>query len=180
MTQAKTKMTAKKKVGRKSIYTKELADKIVELIADGKSERKISKMKDMPHRDTINQWKRDPNKKEFSDRIIDARASAAELWDDKRKETVEELKKYILNTIFNKEIVDPGVVRGYDLILREYARSAANCDDSRFGDRKKVQMTGKDDGPIEVKQEIDLSHVKTENLKAVREMLYGTETADTN
>ena len=55
------------KTGRPTIYTKELADKICLLLADGDSLLKISKRDEMPSRSTIHEWLLDETKKEFSD-----------------------------------------------------------------------------------------------------------------
>ena len=43
--------------GRPSLYSDELAEKIVELIADGYSERQIEAMEGMPSRRTMLRWK---------------------------------------------------------------------------------------------------------------------------
>lgn len=51
---------------------------------------------------------------------------------------------------------------------------------SRCGwkETSRQEITGKDGEPIKTEQVADLSKVKTEDLKAVRELLYGTKTAD--
>lgn len=53
---------------------------------------------------------------------------------------------------------------------------------SRCGwkETSRQEITGKDGEPIKTEQTADLSKIKTENLKAVRELLYGTKTADTD
>ena len=53
---------------------------------------------------------------------------------------------------------------------------------SRCGwkETSRQEITGKDGEPIKTEQVADLSKVKTEDLKAVRELLYGTKTADTD
>ena len=56
MATAKKKPAAKRKTGRPTKYTKELADKICELLAEGKSINQISKMRGMPHRSTVWGW----------------------------------------------------------------------------------------------------------------------------
>ena len=45
------------KMGRPSIYTPELAEKICDLIREGKSERQICKMPGMPDAKTLLRWK---------------------------------------------------------------------------------------------------------------------------
>ena len=52
-----TKPAPKKKMGRPTIYTKALADKICDLIRTGLSEAQICSKKEMPGLSTIGQWK---------------------------------------------------------------------------------------------------------------------------
>lgn len=56
MATAKKKPAVKRKTGRPTKYTKELADKLCELLAEGKSINQISKMRGMPHRSTVWGW----------------------------------------------------------------------------------------------------------------------------
>ena len=169
------------------MYSKELADKIIELIESGVSETQLSKKKDMPSLRTIQYWK--DKHPEFLQRSARARQISAERFREEALQVAYDTAKFADDVANLKKITVGGIPlveipKGYvdakRLLVQELNREAAIRDDSRFGDRKKVQMTGKDDGPIEVRQEVDLSNITTENLKAVREMLYGTETADTN
>lgn len=58
------------RTGRPRVYTKELGDKICDLIASGLSLRKVCKLDGIPSRDTISQWI--VNDKDFSDQYARA------------------------------------------------------------------------------------------------------------
>lgn len=169
------------------MYTKALADKIIALIEEGKSERKICQMPGMPTVRTLQAWK-DANE-EFLRRSARARQVSAEKFREEALQVAQETADFADDVANGRKLTIGGVPlveipKGYvdakRLLVQELNREAAIRDDSRYGDRKKVQMTGKDDGPIEIKQEVDLANVTTENLKAVRELLYGAKTADTD
>lgn len=183
----KSKTAAKKKMGRPSLYSKALADKIIALIEEGKSESKICKMAGMPSHETLRKWK-DTNP-EFLARSARARQESAEMFREEALRVAQETADFAEDVANMRKVTIGGIPlveipKGYvdakRLLVQELNREAAIRDDSRYGDRKKVQMTGKDDGPIEIKQEVDLANVTTENLKAVRELLYGAKTADTD
>ncbi|WP_337475247.1 hypothetical protein [Duodenibacillus massiliensis] len=74
MATAKKKPAAKRKTGRPTKYTKELADKLCELLAEGKSINQISKMRGMPHRSTVWGWQ--DEHPECFDKTARARARA--------------------------------------------------------------------------------------------------------
>lgn len=138
MTTKKT-ATSKKKVGRPSLYTEALADKIISLIEEGHSERQIGQMPGMPTARTIIRWK-DENA-EFCRRSARAREASAELFDDKRREAAEWLLQMAEERNTSGKSFPKGVVDAVRAVMQEHARSAALRDDSRFGDRKKVDVT---------------------------------------
>lgn len=138
MTTKKT-ATSKKKTGRPSLYTEALADKIVGLIEEGYSERQIGKMPGMPSVVTIWKWKEE--NPEFLKRSARAREISAELYDDKRREAAEWLLQMAEERNENGKSFPKGVVDAVRAVMQEHARSAALRDDSRFGDRKKVDVT---------------------------------------
>lgn len=138
MTTKKT-ATSKKKVGRPSLYTEALAEKIVGLIEEGYSERQIGQMQGMPTARTILRWK-DENA-EFCRRSARAREASAELFDDKRREAAEWLLQMAEERNTSGKSFPKGVVDAVRAVMQEHARSAALRDDSRFGDRKKVDVT---------------------------------------
>ena len=135
-----TKKTAtSKKVGRPTLYTEALADKIVGLIEEGYSERQIGKMAGMPDASTISRWK--DERPDFCKRSARAREASAELFDDKRREAAEWLLQMAEERNENGKSFPKGVVDAVRAVMQEHARSAALRDDSRFGDRKKVDVT---------------------------------------
>lgn len=136
---------AKKKMGAPSLYSKELADKIVDLISQGFSEREISKKRGMPSLRTIQNWKdRHPD---FLQRSAQAREESAALYDDKRRRTNEWLRDLMEEHAKSGKPIPKGVVEAARAVMQEDARSAANRNDALFGDRKTVAIdAAKDTG----------------------------------
>lgn len=66
-------------VGRPSIYTKDIADKICQRISEGESVRTIVKDPEMPSSSSIFRWLLDEDKKEFWEQYEKARNIQAEL-----------------------------------------------------------------------------------------------------
>ena len=153
----------KKKTGRPTLYSEALADKICNLIAQGFSERQISKMDGMPDAFTIRRWK--DKYEDFCARTVRAREISAEVWDDRREEKNNDMMAYVLKCMTEGDEVDPGVIRAFDIHLRELARSAANRNDALFGDRKKVSLTGANNGPVKIDTEV--KKLSAEELLAI-------------
>lgn len=133
-----------KKKGAPSRYTEELADKIVDLIEQGYSERQIAAMDDMPSRMTIQRWK--DEHPDFCDRSARAREASAERFDDERTERAAWLMGQVEHYAGIGLGMPKGIVEGTKVVMQEFARSAALRDDSRFGDRKTVKVDAKADG----------------------------------
>lgn len=138
MATAKKKPAAKRKTGRPTKYTKELADKICELLSEGKSERKICKMPGMPARRTLLSWKED--NPEFLRQSAQARAQGAEVYDEKRRENADYLLDLIKASALSGRDIPKGVVEGLKVVIQEDARSAANLDPNRFSDKQKIDV----------------------------------------
>ena len=75
--------STKKKMGRPTRYSHELAEKICDLIRSGKSERQICAMKGMPSIQTLWVWKE--KHPEFLEQSARARADSADFYNDRRK-----------------------------------------------------------------------------------------------
>lgn len=102
------KTTTKRKRGAPSLYTKELAAKIVDLISQGYSEREICKMPGMPDYSTVKRWKdRYP---EFCALSAQAREESAALYDDKRRQTNEWLRDLMEEHAKSGKPIPKGVV----------------------------------------------------------------------
>ena len=145
MATARKTTTTKRKRGAPSLYTEELAEKIVALISQGYSEREISKMSGMPTPATIRAWKdTHPN---FLTRSAQAREESAALYDDKRRKTNEWLRDLMEEHARTGKPIPKGVVEAARAVMQEDARSAANRNDALFGDRKTVAIdAAKDTG----------------------------------
>ena len=156
------------KMGRPSVYTPELAEKICDLIREGKSERQICKMPGMPDAKTLLRWK-DTNS-DFCLQSARAREASAEKFNDELLELQENLNNELTTRLLNGEDFPRGAIEAYRVLMQEKARQVSWRDDSRFGDRKTVKIQS--DTP-------DLSTIDMEKLKAARELLYD-ETPDTD
>lgn len=127
-----------RKGGRPSSYTPELAAKICEMIADGKSEREICRIEGMPSASTLWRWKEEHP--EFRNRSARARQESADLYDDQRRAICDELTMLARNAADEGVPIPKGVVEAMRASMQELARSAAIRDDSRYGDRKTVKV----------------------------------------
>lgn len=167
MTTKKT-ATSKKKVGRPSLYTDELADKIVGLIEEGYSERQIGKMAGMPSAVTIWKWKEE--RPEFLKRSARARELSASIYREKALKIAESVNDFADEVERShrdavekdandpeydedgsvkktpKLCIPPGWVEAKKLVIQELNREAALRDDSRFGDRKTVKLDATPEG----------------------------------
>ena len=133
------KVTDKKgQNGRPSTYTQEIADKIIDLIEQGYSERKIAQMEGMPGSSTIQNWK--DTHPDFLERSARARKKSADVYNDRRIEEMEWLTEQARNAATSGSSIPKGVVEATRAVMQELAREAAFRDDSRFGDRKTVAV----------------------------------------
>lgn len=132
--------STKNKVGRPSSYTQELADEIIELIRNGYSEREICRKRGMPSLKTLWNWK--DQHPEFLRQSARARADSAMIFDDLRMKEVTKLKRLAENRLDLRLELPRTYIEAKKIIIQEFARSAALRDDSKFGDRKQVAVTG--------------------------------------
>lgn len=155
------------KGGRPSTYTPELAERICDLIREGKSERQICKMPGMPDAVTLRRWK-DTNP-EFCTQSARAREESASLYREKALGIAQETANTAVKAL-RGEITDGlgepvkdlprGYVEAQKLLIQELNREAALRDDRNYGDRRRVAVTGADGGAvkIETKQVTSLSN----------------------
>lgn len=113
--------------GRPSSYTKEIAEKICDLIAVGRSSRQIAAVDGMPSRDTIFRWIRTEDG--FSDQYAKARMAQAAFFVDEIIEIADDVDG------------DPARDR-LRLDTRKWA--AGKYAPKVFGDAIKHEHTGKD------------------------------------
>lgn len=166
-------MATRAKKGRPSIYSPELAAKICELIRSGKSERQICAMKGMPAIQTLWVWKQ--KYPDFLEQSARARADSAEFYNDQRQKKADELYKIAKKHLKMGLDIPKGVVEAIKVSIQEDAREAGLRDDSRYGDRKRVALTGADGGAVKVetKQQYDLSNLSVSDLEKLEAILNG-------
>lgn len=148
------KPAAPKRTGRPSKYTPELGEKICKLIAEGKSERQISSMAGMPSLVTMWNWK--DKYPEFLNESVRARAASAEHFNDEVLRLSDELQNELSQRIGNNEAFPKGTVEAYKVLMQEAARQAAIRDDSRYGARKQVALTGADGGAVKIEAKTEI------------------------
>ena len=168
-------MATRAKKGRPSIYSPELAAKICELIRSGKSERQICAMNGMPAIQTLWVWKQ-----KYPDFLVQsarARADSAEFYNDQRQKKADELYKIAKKHLKMGLDIPKGVVEAIKVSIQEDAREAGLRDDSRYGDRKRVALTGADGGAVKVetKQQYDLSNLSGSDLEKLEAILNGID-----
>ena len=165
--------STKKKMGRPTRYSHELAEKICDLIRSGKSERQICAMKGMPALQTLWVWKE--KHPEFLEQSARARADSADVYNDRRQKKADELYEIAKEHLRQGESIPKGVVEAIKASIQEDAREAGLRDDSRFGDRKRVALTGPTGGAVKIENNLVLDDVSLDDLKKVRALLYGKE-----
>ena len=167
--------STKKKMGRPTRYSHELAEKICDLIRSGKSERQICAMKGMPDTKTLWAWKE--KYPDFLHQSARARADSADFYNDRRQKKADALYKIANEHLRLGENIPKGVVEAIKGSIQEDAREAGLRDDSRYGDRKRVALTGPTGGAVKVetKQQYDLSNLSVSDLEKLEVILNGTE-----
>lgn len=136
--EADNKKPAAKKTGRPHGYTEEKALEICELVADGESINKISKMPGMPARSTILKWFRDvPG---FSDMYIRAKEIGFEVLADEiidLADAPENTKKEELNR--------------HHLMIETRKWLLAKLQPRKYGERVTQEIVGnREESPVQV------------------------------
>ncbi|HAN5144970.1 TPA: DNA-binding protein [Escherichia coli] len=135
---ADDKKPAAKKVGRPHGYTEEKALEICELVADGQSINKISKMLGMPTRSTILKWFRDVP--EFS--IMYARA---------KEIGFEVLADEIIDLSDAAENIKAEELRRHQLMIDTRKWLLAKLQPRKYGERVTQEVVGnKEEAPVQV------------------------------
>ena len=134
-TKQKTKAKPKRKMGRPSKYSKRLADKICELMAEGMSLRSIcDEIPGMPHVRTVFKWIRDKE---------DFRHQYAHAMDERLYRLCEDTIEIADNVVADKDEVAKARVR---IAAREYYLS--KMDPKRYGRREHVEVQPVGDKPM--------------------------------
>ncbi|HAW7813118.1 TPA: DNA-binding protein [Escherichia coli] len=132
------KEPAAKKVGRPHGYTEEKALEICELVADGQSINKISKLPGMPNRSTILKWFRDVP--EFSTMYARAKDIGFEVLADE-----------ILDIADNEDNVDKDKCRRSQLMIDTRKWLLAKLQPRKYGERVTQEIVGnKEEAPVQI------------------------------
>jgi hypothetical protein len=131
----------KKKTGRPPLYSKEMAERICDLVATGENDYTIEKMPGFPRAETIRQWR---NKHaDFSALYARAREDRA----DFRAARIDGHMKKLLN-----DELKPDAVR---VLIDGEKWLAAKEQPKRYGDKIAHVGGGDDDAPIRFVDEAD-------------------------
>lgn len=153
---ADNKKPAAQKVGRPHGYTEEKALEICELVADGESINKISKMPGMPARSTILKWFRDVP--EFSNMYTCAKEIGFEVLADE-----------IIDLADAPENIEKEERNRHHLMIETRKWLLAKLQPRKYGERLTQEIVGDANNPVHVEQR---SHMSIEEYKiARREML---------
>lgn len=135
---ADDKKPAAKKVGRPHGYTEEKALEICELVADGQSINKISKMPGMPTRSTILKWFRDVP--EFSTMYARAKEIGFEVLADE-----------IIDLADAEDNADKDQCRRHQLMIDTRKWLLAKLQPRKYGERVTQEVVGnKEEAPVQV------------------------------
>lgn len=138
-------------MGRPSDYSQELADRICEELADGKSLRTVCKADDMPDKATVFRWLR--TIKEFCDQYTRAKEESADALTDEMLDIADDGTNDWIET-------DSGYSANQEHIQRSRLRIetrkwiAAKLKPKKYGD--KVTHEGSADAPISHVHRIEL------------------------
>lgn len=139
----------KRKKGRPTGYTEEIADEICERIANGESLRAICQAEHMPAKAMVFRWLQ--NRKDFSDRYEKSRESQADaLVDDILNIADNGENDTYIDENGNKRVDTDCIARSR---LRVDARKwiAAKLRPIKYGDKVTQEVTGAGGGPVEHK-----------------------------
>ncbi|EFF2795816.1 DNA-binding protein [Escherichia coli] len=132
------KEPAAKKTGRPHGYTEEKALEICELVADGQSINKISKLPGMPNRSTILKWFRDVP--EFSTMYARAKEIGFEVLADE----IIDLADAEVNT-------DKDQLRRHQLMIDTRKWLLAKLQPRKYGERVTQEIVGnKEEAPVQI------------------------------
>jgi hypothetical protein len=140
--------TPPKKIGRPSKYDPALCDKVVELGRQGKSVEQISATLGIPYK-TLLFWKE--NHPEFLEAMDQAKLYEMAYWEDLASQYIVE------------------VPQGAKLNTGLWSRSMAARFPAKYRENSKVEVTGKDDKPIQVDVLHDFSQSIVDDLLAARQ-----------
>lgn len=137
-----------KPVGRPSLYSDELADRICERLAGDESERQICEDLEMPDRSTLRRWRR--NHEDFAAKCARAREDQAHTMAD-----------LVLDTA---KACTPASFQADKVKIAAFQWRAEKLNPKAYGTRIHQEVTGKDGGPVQYEDTRD------RNLRALEQV----------
>lgn len=153
------------KPGRPSIWSQEIADRICELMVEGKDMQEICQMDGMPSRATVLRWQH--QRPEFDAQCARAREALAEFELHKLKKLAENCTEKNVNATRVK--------------LNHYQWRVMKIAPRIYGDRAQVEVTGANGGPMQVQAlTIDASLLQPTQREALKQALLAAKKAKGN
>jgi hypothetical protein len=144
------------KPGRPSTFSQEIADRICDLMVDGKDMQEICKMDDMPSRATVLRWQN--QHPEFDAQCVRAREALAEFELQKLKELADNCTEKNVNSTRVK--------------LNHFQWRVMKIAPRVYGERTRTEVSGADGGPIKMQAEvIDASTLEPDQREALKQAL---------
>lgn len=140
-------MTDKKKNGRPSTYSDEIAARICDEIADGKSLRTICAAEDMPVTSTVCLWL--TKHKDFSEQYTRAREAQADTLFDEVLAIADDSNGDIRVDKDGKEIVDHENIQRSRLRVDARKWMAGKLRPKKYGER--LELAGDKENPLEMR-----------------------------
>ena len=156
----------KRKKGRPSRYTPELAAKICARLAEGETLRSICRDETMPSKTTLLRWLADERNVDFRDQYAHAREMQADALFDEALEIADDASGDWTVDKDGKKTLDHEHVQRSRLRVDTRKWAAGKLAPKRYGD--KLQHTGEGGGPI--RTEVDLTGIPTDVLRELRKL----------
>lgn len=150
------------KPGRPSIWSQEIADRICELMVEGKDMQEICSMPDMPSRSTVLRWQQ--QRPEFDAQCVRAREALAEFELHKLKKLAENCTEKNVNATRVK--------------LNHYQWRVMKIAPRIYGERVQTEITGANGGPLQVQAlTVDARALAPEHREALKQALLAAKNA---
>ena len=158
------KTTVKKKMGRPTVFSEEIAQEICTRIAQGESVRTICEDPTMPAQSTVYLWLY--KNKDFSEHYVHAREAQAD---------------YLMDEIL--DIADTAVPETVNVAkLRIDARKfyTGKVAPKKYGEKITQEVTGADGGPVEVANTYNMEVLSDEELRSIISIANKASSTDTS
>lgn len=164
LTPQEAKPVAKKKIGRPTRYSPELAAEILTRIAEGESLRKITMEAGMPSHSSVYLWLL--QHPEFSDKYAHAREEQADTLADEIIALADEKPKEVVDDKGNGR-VDNGWVTWQKNRVDARKWTASKLKPKKYGDR--VTHAGDAENPLEVKASTEIFDTVLQTLELAKQ-----------